>query len=74
VVVVRVYGTADLPNDKPPQPVPVFLSFVAFLIWVYWLGGPFAKFNVHVPYIASLAILVWSFVIPIFYKGPEEST
>lgn len=69
LVIVRVYGTADPKNGKGPQPVPVFIAVVAFVIWVYSLGGPFAKFDLHVPYIGSLAVLVWSFVIPIFYPG-----
>jgi hypothetical protein len=69
LVVLRVYGTADTEERLPAQPVPVFVSAVAFIIWVYSLGGPFEMFGVHVPYIGSLAILLWSFLIPIFYKG-----
>lgn len=73
VIIVRLYGTADPPNDKPTQPVPVLISSVAFVIWIYWLGGPFVMFNLHIPWVGSLAVLVWSFVIPIFYKGDPES-
>lgn len=71
VVVVRIYGTRDPANDKPSQPVPVAISCVAFVIWVYWLGGPFEGLGVHVPWIGSLAVLVWSFIIPIIYRGPR---
>jgi|SRR6266542_3564892 len=73
VIIVRIYGTADRANDKPPQPVPVFISAVAFIIWVYSLGGPFAKFNLYVPWVGSLAVLLWSFVTPIIYKGSYET-
>jgi len=73
VIVVRIYGTADPEEEKPSQPFPVFVSAVAFVIWVYTLGGPFDKFGLHVPYIGSLAVLLWSFVIPIFYKGDTRS-
>lgn len=68
VVVVRIFGTADGPK-QPWQKFPVIVSTIAFVIWVYAQGGPFAKFNWHVPFVGSLAVLVWSFIIPIFYKG-----
>lgn len=72
IVIVRIYGTRDPDMGKESQPVPVFISTVAFIIWVYWLGGPFKSWQWHNPTYASLAILVWSFVIPIFYHGPRE--
>ena len=73
VVAIRVYGTADPENSLPPQVAPVIISSVAFVIWVYTLGGPFAAFKVHVPYIGSLLVLTWTFFVPLFYKGPIES-
>lgn len=69
VVVIRIYGTADPQNGLPSQKVPVFVSAIAFLIWLYWLGGPFGKLGIQIPWVGSLAVLLWSFVIPIFYKG-----
>jgi hypothetical protein len=71
VVIVRRYGTADPDKRQPAQPVPVFVSSVAFVIWVYSLGGPFEKFELYVPWIGSLGVLLWSFLIPYFYKGPK---
>ncbi|WP_213979234.1 hypothetical protein [Sphingomonas sp. dw_22] len=41
----------------------------AFVVWIYSQGGPFEQFGLYVPYIGSLAVLLWTFVIPIFYKG-----
>jgi hypothetical protein len=73
VVVIRAYGTADAENAKPTQWGPVLISSIAFLIWVYTLGGPFVVFNLHVPYIGSLLVLAWTFFVPIFYKGPLGS-
>lgn len=69
VVIVRLWGTADPETNKGPQKVPVAVAAMAFVIWVYSLGGPFATYGLHVPYVGSLAVLLWSFVIPIFYKG-----
>lgn len=72
VIFIRAYGTADPAANKPPQWGPVAISSIAFLIWVYTLGGPFAAFNLAVPYIGSLLVLAWTFFVPIFYKGPLE--
>jgi hypothetical protein len=73
VVLIRAYGTADPTNNQPSQWGPVLIASVAFIIWVYTLGGPFATFNLHVPYIGSLLILAWTFFVPFFYKGPPDS-
>jgi hypothetical protein len=70
LVLVRAYGTADTAKNEPTDWVHVAISSVAFVIWVYSLGGPFAAFNLYVPYIGSLLVLAWTFFVPIFYKGP----
>jgi hypothetical protein len=72
VIVVRVYGTTDPENSKPPDWVHVTISCVAFVIWVYSMGGPFAEYGLYIPYIGSLLVLVWTFFVPIFYKGPAD--
>jgi hypothetical protein len=72
VVAVRAYGTTDPAENKPPDWVHVAISSVAFVIWVYSLGGPFAAFKLYVPYIGSLLVLAWTFFVPIFYKGPAD--
>lgn len=72
VFIVRWFGTADPKADKKPQPVPVLIAAGAFVIWLYWLGGPFIILKIHKPFIGSLLVLVWSFVIPIFYHGEAQ--
>jgi hypothetical protein len=47
------------------------VAAVAFVIWVYTLGGPFADFGVHVPWIGSLLVLAWTSFIPLLYKGKD---
>ena len=69
VFVVRAYGTSDPAAGLSPQWTAVGISAVAFVIWVYSLGGPFAAYGVHVPYVGSLLVLAWTFFVPIFYKG-----
>lgn len=69
LIVLRGYGTADRRNGVGPQWASVVLSAVAFVIWVYSLGGPFAAFNLHKPFLGSLAIMAWTFFVPLWYKG-----
>ena len=72
VILLRAYGTADAPANKPTDWTHTIISAVAFVIWVYSLGGPFALFKVYIPWIGSLLVLVYTFFVPIFYKGPKE--
>ncbi len=72
VIFTRLFGTADPANNRPAQVPVVAISSVAFAIWVYSLGGPFATYGIHVPYLGSLLVLAWTFFVPLFYKGPVE--
>jgi hypothetical membrane protein len=69
---IRLYGTTDPVEKLPPDWTHVILSAIAFLIWVYSLGGPFAAMGIADPVIGSLLILAWTFFVPIFYKGPAQ--
>src|SRR5688500_942553 len=57
VIMVKAYGTSDRVHNIQPDWVHVILSAIAFVIWVYSLGGPFEVYELHVPYIGSLLIL-----------------
>jgi hypothetical protein len=72
VFLLRIYGTADAPENKPTDWTHTIISAVAFVIWVYSLGGPFALYNLHIAWIGSLLVLAYTFFVPIFYKGPKE--
>lgn len=69
VVLVRSQWTADRANKVPIQWFAVFVSSISFIIWVYNMPGPFNVYNLVFPSVGSLAVLVWTFVIPYFYKG-----
>ncbi|NLS78475.1 MAG: hypothetical protein GXY76_14560 [Chloroflexi bacterium] len=71
VVALRAWGTADARAGLPTDWKHVGISVVAFLVWVYSLGGVFAEFGVHLPTLGSLLVLGWTFVVPQIYKGPE---
>jgi hypothetical protein len=72
VIAVKAYGTADPAAHVAPDWVHVAISAVAFVIWVYSIGGPFAAYNLAVPYIGSLLVLAWTFFVPLFYHGAPE--
>ena len=72
VVAVRAYGTTDSEKNLPPQWSVVIISSVAFVIWIYLLGGAFKLYGLHVPFIGSLLVLAWTFFVPIFYKGTYD--
>ena len=79
VVAIRVWGTTDAAAGQPTDWTHVAISGVAFVIWVYTMGGgPFATGGVfaatheQAPYVGSLLVLTWTFFVPIFYKGPAS--
>lgn len=69
LIIIRIIGTSDPAAKKAAQPIPVFVAAIAFLIWIYWLGGPFSAYSWYKQWIGSLGVLVWSFLIPVIYKG-----
>lgn len=69
LLALRTYGTADRPSRKSPQWGAIAISSVAFVVWVYTLGGPFEAYGLHIPYVGSLLVLAMTFFSPIFYRG-----
>lgn len=62
VLILRIWGTKS-------QWPSVLISFVSFGIWVLAIGDPLLIYTVADDRILSLAILVFTFLVPIFYKG-----
>ena len=67
VLVSRIWGTYQ--KGKPIQWVGVVVSFVSFAIWIYAIGAQLLNFVLPDNGIAYIAVLVWTFVVPYFYKG-----
>jgi len=67
VVLIRWLGTKE--PGRGPQIGTVCISAIAFVIWMYSMGGPFVQFGLYVPYIGTLLILAWTFLTPLFYRG-----
>lgn len=72
LIMFRIQGTRDPVQNQSPQIPSVIIASLAFLIWVYTLGGPFASIGIHIPYVGSLLVLIWTFFIPLVYKGDLE--
>ena len=53
---------------RPGQPVRLHLSLstIAFCVWAYALGGPFAVAGWHVPAIGSIALVAFTLVAGLF--------
>jgi hypothetical protein len=64
-VIVRAFGTRD---RRGPQWVSVAVSAVSFVLWVYATGGHFLSFEVDAN-LAALAVLVWTTLVPVFWRG-----
>jgi hypothetical protein len=65
---VRAYGTRDPKQQLDTEWKAVIVSAIAFIIWVYTIGGPFTLVdNLWKPYVGSLAVLSWTFVVPFIY-------
>jgi hypothetical protein len=67
VVLVRSLGSRDPEKGAGPQWSSVAISSMAFVIWLYSLGGVFAAFGVYVPYFGSLLVLAFTFFVPLIY-------
>ncbi len=69
VILVRALATRDPARNLGPQWVAVMVSAVAFAVWSYTMGGPFVAYHLYIGWIGALAVLLWTFVVPFFYKG-----
>jgi hypothetical protein len=59
--------------QKVKQVTQVVVSSLAFIVWLYSLGGPFVYFNIYEPWIASVILLLWTTFVPQFFKTDETN-
>lgn len=71
VVFVRCFGTYDANKSNKIQWLSVVISSISYIIWVYAIGSNILGLELPSNYIQipSLFVLVWTFIIPYFYKG-----
>lgn len=46
----------------------LIVTTVAFIIWIYTLGGPFEVWGIYEPRIAALILILWSIAIPLIVR------
>jgi hypothetical protein len=45
----------------------------AFIVWAFTLGGPFESLPFYEPFMGSVTLALFTFVVPMFYRGiPAE--
>lgn len=44
---------------------------LAFLIWVFTMGGPFKSLSFYEPFMGSLALTLFTFAMPLVYRGKQ---
>jgi hypothetical protein len=67
VFIIRIWGTNQ--PGKGVQWPAVIVAAISFVIWIYAMGGNLLNLALPDPGIASAAVLIWTVVVPIFYKG-----
>jgi hypothetical protein len=50
------------------------LTVIAFAIWVYVFGGPFALLSWYDPAYGKLLLVVYTFFVPMLFKGDSSNT
>jgi hypothetical protein len=69
VFVARAFTTRDAPERLPPQWAAVGIACISFVIWIFAMPGLLQGFGISPPFVGSLAIAVWTFLVPYVYKG-----
>ena len=68
VVIARGFTTRDAAQRLPPQWPAVIISALSFVIWIFTMPGLLQGFGLAPPFVGSLIIAVWTFLIPYVYK------
>jgi hypothetical protein len=58
--------------EKVKKASQIAFSTASFVIWVYTLGGPFVFWGVYKPWIASIVLVLWTLIIPLFFGAKPE--
>ncbi|SRR6266498_213482 len=59
--------------SKVTNIVQLVVTTIAYVIWIYTLGGPFAVWGIYDPKIAALLLTAWSLVIPLVVPAQSSS-
>jgi hypothetical protein len=56
----RVSGVSNI--------VQLVVTTLAFILWIYTLGGPFAVWGIYEPKVAAILLTLWSFIVPVIVR------
>jgi len=54
----------SIPN-KPPAVTQIVVATIAFVVWVFALGGPFVALSFYRPVYGSLALILYTLAVPL---------
>jgi hypothetical protein len=74
IFIAKESRTEEGNPDKvyPIDWIHVAISCASFAIWTYALGGPFANLGIYVPWVGTLLMLGWTFLVPYIYRGSDQ--
>lgn len=52
-------------RDKPVAKTQIVISTIAFIIWVFTIGGPFAYYGWYEPYYGSILLVFFTLGVPL---------
>jgi hypothetical protein len=53
--------------------VQIIVATLSFVVWVYSLGGPFELWGFHNPVVASVILVLWTLVPPLFISATPQA-
>jgi hypothetical protein len=75
MVVFRRWGTSDKTRSIRPEWGAIVIAGISFLVWVYSCGDVFkVSLEIWNPLVATLLVMVWTFVTPVFYNPNRQRT
>jgi hypothetical protein len=69
----RAWGTRATPDWRTVQYVPILIATVSFIVWVLAMGHQIVGWHCD-PRLASTAVVVWIFLLPVFYNGSQAGS
>ena len=65
LIIIPFYLKMIMDVQRRDQWIFTALSFV---VWVYWMGGPFQLWGIHIPQVASIILVLWTLLIPLINR------
>lgn len=60
--------------SKVTNKVQLVVTTLAFILWIYTLGGPFAVWGIYNAKVAAVLLTLWSLVVPLVVRPDAASS